>query len=520
MEDYTVASSRHAFEKDEVLRGKARSFNPNRLYKHASSFKRDCLLLSDMATFVLSVVLGFFLTAWLKNLFFPESLQIDVDKAISSFPKLFGIPMFLLMFFSEINGHYSRFKGFWDEYGEFLKTVFIIAGLTTAYLFLIREHFSRFWLVSTWMLVLIFVPIGRVLVKRWMMHAGVWFSPTVVIGSGQNALESALAIESNILMGFRVVALMDVNRSIDEAASKSEPIIDFMSGREKRFPVYPFSLEFLDEIEKPGSPYLVLAVEAEDYIKHRNLLERLAATRSNMSIIPPLRGLPLFGMEISPIFRHEVLHMRVRNNLARKGYRAAKRIFDAIASTVLLAVLTPVFLYLGFQIKKDGGSVFYSQQRIGRGGKLFSCYKFRSMRVDADTVLEELLSDNHEMREQWEKEQKLKDDPRITKIGQFLREYSIDELPQLWNVFKGDMSLVGPRPVLADELERYGNSVAYYLETPPGMTGLWQISGRNNLSYETRVNLDTWYVRNWSLWYDVTILFKTIKVVVMREGAY
>ena len=142
------------------------------------------------------------------------------------------------------------------------------------------------------------------------------------------------------------------------------------------------------------------------------------------------------------------------------------------------------------------------------------------MRADADIVLQQILASDDSLRQQWEKEQKLKDDPRITEIGQFLRKYSVDELPQLWNVFKGDMSLVGPRPVLLDELKRYAHSKVYYVETSPGITGLWQISGRNDLSYETRVHLDAWYVRNWSIWYDITILVKTIKVVITRDGAY
>jgi len=520
MPNLSIASARHAFEKDELLREKARPFEAGWFFKRASSFKRVCLLTGDATIFMACVFIGYYLSAGLKHYYFPELSQITPEKAISSFPLLFGLPMILLLILSEMQGHYSRFKGFWEEYGEFIRSVAIVVGVTTAYLFLARQHFSRFWFVSTWLVILVSVPAGRVLVKHWMMHSGVWFSPTVVIGSGRNALESALAMESNILMGFKVVALIDVNKHDGDCIEESEPIEDFLSGRKKTFPVYPFTTDFLGNLEVNGAPYLVLAVETEDYDKHRNVLERMAATRFNMSIIPPLRGLPLFGTEISPIFRHEVLHMRIRNNLARTGFRAVKRVFDAVISALLLLVLAPVFLYLGYQIKKDGGPIFYSQQRIGRQGKPFRCYKFRSMVVDADSVLDEILSGNLEFRDQWVREQKLKDDPRITQIGRRLRKYSLDELPQLWNVLKGDMSLVGPRPVLADELARYGNSASYYLQIPPGITGLWQVSGRNNLSYETRVNLDSWYVRNWSLWYDITILFKTIKVVFTRDGAY
>jgi len=142
------------------------------------------------------------------------------------------------------------------------------------------------------------------------------------------------------------------------------------------------------------------------------------------------------------------------------------------------------------------------------------------MRVDAEVQLRELLASDPALRVEWEKEFKLKVDPRISVIGQFLRRTSLDELPQLFNVIKGEMSLVGPRPVVHAELARYGDDVDYFLMVRPGMTGLWQVSGRNDVDYDTRVYLDTWYVKNWSLWYDIAILFKTIRVVLKRHGAY
>jgi undecaprenyl-phosphate galactose phosphotransferase len=151
---------------------------------------------------------------------------------------------------------------------------------------------------------------------------------------------------------------------------------------------------------------------------------------------------------------------------------------------------------------------------------MFGCLKFRTMVPDADGVLRRLLEDDPRARAEWESDFKLKDDPRITPIGAFLRRTSLDELPQLWNVLKGEMSLVGPRPIIEEELERYGDQVGYYLETRPGITGLWQISGRNDTGYEDRVALDSWYVRNWSLWYDLVILVKTINVVLQHKGAY
>jgi lipopolysaccharide/colanic/teichoic acid biosynthesis glycosyltransferase len=142
------------------------------------------------------------------------------------------------------------------------------------------------------------------------------------------------------------------------------------------------------------------------------------------------------------------------------------------------------------------------------------------MVVDANAVLAELLERDPQARLEWDRDFKLKNDPRVTRIGAFLRRTSLDELPQLWNVIRGEMSLVGPRPIVQDELARYGDDVCYYLMARPGMTGLWQVSGRNDADYATRVYLDAWYVRNWSLWYDIAILFKTVRVVFKRDGAY
>ncbi|WP_306190425.1 exopolysaccharide biosynthesis polyprenyl glycosylphosphotransferase, partial [Escherichia coli] len=197
-----------------------------------------------------------------------------------------------------------------------------------------------------------------------------------------------------------------------------------------------------------------------------------------------------------------------------------KRIFDLVGSIAIIITISPLLLYIYNKVKKDGGPAIYSHERIGKGGKIFKCLKFRSMVTNSKEVLEDLLSKDIQAKQEWEATFKLKNDPRITKIGHFLRRTSLDELPQLFNVLKGEMSLVGPRPIITAELEKYNDEVAYYLLSKPGMTGLWQVSGRSDVDYETRVYLDTWYVKNWSMWNDIAILFKTIGVVLKKDGAY
>lgn len=210
----------------------------------------------------------------------------------------------------------------------------------------------------------------------------------------------------------------------------------------------------------------------------------------------------------------------MQQNLAKWSSRALKRAFDIVGSLSIIIVLSPVLLYISQKVKKDGGSAIYGHERVGKGGKPFKCLKFRSMVVNSKEVLERLLENDPKAKAEWDATFKLKDDPRITKIGQFLRRTSLDELPQLFNVLKGEMSLVGPRPIITAELERYNDEVDYYLLSKPGMTGLWQVSGRSDVDYDTRVYLDAWYVKNWSMWNDIAILFKTIGVVLKKDGAY
>ncbi|WP_163583626.1 undecaprenyl-phosphate galactose phosphotransferase WbaP, partial [Klebsiella pneumoniae] len=239
-----------------------------------------------------------------------------------------------------------------------------------------------------------------------------------------------------------------------------------------------------------------------------------------VSVIPTLRGMPLDSTDMSFIFSHEVMIFRVQQNLAKWSSRILKRLFDIVGSLTIIVLLSPALLFISLKVKKDGGPAIYGHERIGKGGRSFKCLKFRSMVINSKEVLAELLEKDPAAKAEWDATFKLKNDPRVTKIGAFLRRTSLDELPQLFNVLKGEMSLVGPRPIITAELERYNEEVDYYLLSKPGMTGLWQVSGRSDVDYETRVYLDAWYVKNWSMWNDIAILFKTIGVVLKKDGAY
>jgi exopolysaccharide production protein ExoY len=205
----------------------------------------------------------------------------------------------------------------------------------------------------------------------------------------------------------------------------------------------------------------------------------------------------------------------------RKALNAAvKRQLDLVGAVVLAVVFSPLMMVIFLLMHRSGGAVIYKHRRVGRDGRVFECLKFRTMVPNADQILRDLLERDPALKAEWVQDHKLRNDPRITQLGRFLRRTSLDELPQLWNVVLGEMSLVGPRPVVREELLRYGRNVGAYLAAKPGITGLWQVTGRNNTDYRRRVVLDTYYVRNQSLLLDMYILLKTTLVVLGGKGAY
>lgn len=400
--------------------------------------------------------------------------------------------------------HYSYRKPFWFELKETLRTLLIFAIIELAINAFSKWHFSRYLWVFTWMISFILVPVGRSVVRKILDKLGLWKRDTIIIGCGKNARDAYLAINSEKNLGYEVICFIGEDTSNEMFG---RPIVDMDINKIK------------DSVNK--FTQFIIAVESEQIEVRNTWIKKLSKHKFRyVSVIPTIRGLPLYGTDMAFIFSHEVMILRVNNNLAKRTSRFAKRAFDIFGSIAIIAVASPLLVYLYMQVRKDGGPAIYGHERIGRNGKRFKCLKFRSMILNSQEVLNDLLENDENARKEWEKDFKLKDDPRITKIGHFIRKSSLDELPQLFNVLRGEMSLVGPRPIVHDELIRYSDDVDYYLMAKPGMTGLWQVSGRNDIDYETRVYFDAWYVKNWSLWNDIAILFKTVNVVLKRDGAY
>lgn len=346
-------------------------------------------------------------------------------------------------------------------------------------------------------------PLGRAIAKRTLYTLCVWGRPVVMVGHQGSADQLALSLLAQPLLGLRPVAIVDA-----EPKTSMDPALAAIAHKDLSPGVEAMSNHC---IVQPGQqpsalPLRVLSAAGRDTFRY-------------IQVVPDLHDVPSSDVVARPLGM--ALSLQVQNNLASPTNRAFKRTFD-IAAVLLGGLLAaPLVAFLAVAIRLDSpGPAFFKQRRIGRDGVPFFVWKFRSMVADAPERLKSMLESDAEARMEWEATQKLVNDPRITRVGRLLRKTSLDELPQLWNVLRGEMSLVGPRPIVDDEIPKYGDQFHYYIQVRPGMTGAWQVSGRSDTSYDYRVALDTYYVRNWSGWIDIDILVKTAAVVLKREGAY
>ena len=471
---------------------------------HASKLaERSLLLGSDVLALALT-------TALTQTLLIVTGLATagHVQGALTS---LVLLPLALVIFWNQ--GHYNKRKPYAREVRELLHACAGLLLAQVALAFFSGWDIPRLLPLAQWTLAPLLLLALRAALKFNMLRSGSWSRPMVIIGTGANARETARVFEAERLMGYHLIAFLDLPGSTPTTTH-------YHDRRGRSVPCLHLGSQTDVTLKQLGSPHVVLALDKGGMESSQMLIQQLSRDCADLQIVPSLRGLPLHGMSINHFFSHDVLVLGMRNNLAQRGSQMLKRAFDVCCSGLLLALTSPLFLWVAIQVRLSGGAVFFGHMRIGQNGVPFPCYKFRTMAPNADVLLKELLECDPVARAEWDRDFKLKNDPRITKIGRFLRRTSLDELPQLWNVFKGQMSLVGPRPVVQDELARYGNQVCYYLEARPGITGLWQTSGRNDVSYETRVNLDAWYVKNWSLFTDLLILVRTVKVLLVKDGAY
>ncbi|MCK9374504.1 MAG: exopolysaccharide biosynthesis polyprenyl glycosylphosphotransferase, partial [Sulfuricurvum sp.] len=366
---------------------------------------------------------------------------------------------------------------FWQEYKRVVRSLAISCVVVLAVLALGREieTYSRFVLLSSFALLFIFLPVEKYFLKRWLYRFKIWGREALVLGD--------------------------------------DPFFE----REV------FGNPYLGYIRAQNRPAKTLFVasnhqSAEDI---ESILDTTVKHKQEVIFIPLIKSYDFSDSHIIHLFNARTNLIVLENKLLSRINQLLKGFFDYLLSLLLLPFALMAMGVIAWLIKRQEphSPIFFCQSRMGKDGNPYICYKFRSMSGDADLLLEYYLNSHPEEIRNYEIYHKYENDPRITSIGRFLRKTSLDELPQILNVIRGDMSLIGPRPYMFEEEEKMGEKTTMILAVKPGITGLWQVSGRSELEFKSRVELDVWYVRNWSLWTDFVILVKTVKVVLQREGA-
>lgn len=396
-----------------------------------------------------------------------------------------------------INGRYSERVPFWTETkvifcASFWAGLAEIAVATLSHSLL--SHLSGMLAVTLFPFI---ATVGNAIAKHVLVQSGGWQQKVVLVGNGELAIAAEVALASDPGLGYKIVGRVDPEMVVSrEGVGRLWPLM-----------------------ERYGAHRLLFALDGKPWLQRR-FIDGALREGVPFAVVPEPHAFPAFAWQATRFFSQDVVMLSFRHGASRYISQMVKTAMDVAATMILLVLLSPIFLAVALLNIRSGGPVFFAHQRVGIGGKPFYCLKFRTMVVDADRVLEEVLMRDPVLAAEWEASHKLRHDPRVTSLGCFLRKTSLDELPQLINVLCRQMSLVGPRPIVESEVRFYGDDIAHYYNTRPGVTGLWQVSGRSNTSYKHRVQLDVWYINNWSVWLDIAVLLKTFPAVLARRGAH
>jgi exopolysaccharide biosynthesis polyprenyl glycosylphosphotransferase len=431
------------------------------------------------------------------------------DAEVSQSAALVGLPLAVAWIgVIAVRGGYHQgvFGAGADEY----KTVVGASLFTAAFLgiscYLLKFDLSRGFYLFTFLIGSPLLAVGRWTLRRWLHRArrhGAFGLRTVIIGSGDHVDAVASVFERESWLGYDVLGALTPATDATVATDGAVRVLGEVQEAAALVRAYD-----ADIVVVAGGGF-------ENPTAMRELVWDLEADDVQVIMAPGVTDVSSERIRVRPVGGLPLLHLdRPRS---QEALRWAKRAFDIAGSATLLALAAPLMLWTAWQIKRnDGGPVLFRQSRVGCDGSYFTCLKFRSMVVDAERVLARL----HEQTGHAEGLFKMQQDPRITKPGRWIRRYSLDELPQLINVLRGDMSLVGPRPPLPSEVDHYTLTQSRRLRVRPGLTGLWQVSGRSDLSWDESVRLDLYYVDNWSMIQDVVILGRTVGAVLSSRGAY
>lgn len=483
-------------------------FQVGRIHQIASVHRDRRLLLAALVICDLLMISGSFVLAYLIRFVWGAEFFKETIPSLNFYLQVgtILIPGWILIF--ALFGLYNRHNllGGLREYSKLFNATTLAMMLVIIFNFLTETVLARGWMLMTWGLVFLFTLLGRFTIRRFVYYLrtkGRFLAPAIILGSNE---ESKLLAE----------------QFLDRRAS-GLALLGFVSDGAPAGTIFHHNLRMLGSLDDL------------DQIVRANGVEEVIVTSS---AIPPQEVLAIFkmfGMTSGVNLRlssglYEIIttSMRVQdvagvplvtiNKVRLTGFdQVFKAVIDYTLALLLLIPVGLVSIVLAIIVKLDSpGPVIYRRRVVGQNGKPFDAFKFRSMYINGD----EILAKYPELKEELAREQKLKDDPRITRAGKLLRKTSFDELPQLLNVLRGEMSIVGPRMISPEEMEKYEQSGMNLLTVKPGITGLWQVSGRSDVSYEERVRMDMYYIRNWSIWMDIMLLWRTIPAVLLRRGAY
>ena len=457
------------------------------------------LMFSDVFSLILSFFVGAGIGFLINNIFLNSSYEILTDiEVVFQRAAVFGVLSVAVVVWVASATRYDRGGDSWKHFVAVFRAVMFAFVLDVILQYLTKQSFSRLWLIGSWFSALIVIPIFHHLVIAWLASKGLWRRKVIVLQSQSVELPTADLLKREWPRRYEVLA----QRSIDWGAEEGQ-------------------LRSLLSAHPKGDILFVFATELSEITRLEHMCRVLERYGADFFILPELGVAARRGLYQEVTFEHGIPVIHGSNRLLKQSTQRSKRIMDICLSLIGLAAFALPMLLLAIWIKKDGGSAIYGHSRVGYKGREFKCLKFRSMAVNSDELLRTMLESDPAASAEWNRDFKLKNDPRVTGIGHFIRKTSIDELPQLLNVLKGEMSLVGPRPVIRQELDDYyGNEAEIYTSVIPGITGLWQVSGRNDTTYEKRIDLDVRYARSWSIFLDIKILIKTPFVVFARDGAY
>jgi len=388
---------------------------------------------------------------------------------------LFFVIIMLSLFYEKI---YTIRFDFWEEAKLSIKALLLSFVIVLAILMLTKtnQEYSRSFFVMYFLGLMIFLPAYKRVLKKILFKMGFFRKKVKIVGDKKQADVLAQEFNKNWYLGFKLV--------------KKRPDIVFIASRS------------------------ISTTRIDQFLRRYSLFVK------DIYVIPYMNTINFSQSQIIEFFNIKTSVIKIENNLLKVENRFLKELFDKSLIILILPLFLLFHIVISFFIKRDSkGAVLFKQNRVGKDKKIFQCFKYRTMLINSKDILKEYLQKNPDEVKYYKKYHKYKQDPRVTKIGKILRKLSLDELPQIINVLRGEMDLIGPRPYMPNEESELGEDLDLIVRVRPGISGLWQVSGRNNLSFDDRKTLDVWYIQNWSLWMDVIILFKTIKVVLLKTGA-